>query len=490
MSNPYVSYLRQLNSKLKREGIVLPITITDDLTKISDRVVVMEQFLYFNDVLTTVDSNYKLEDILGFRNISFTEYLTNKITEEKEAEWSLKLAELTKQPSNAGVVDKPVEILQSRHGLKLFTEALNLHDEPVEDSQEVESKPFWLMGSTEFDFEEETDDTDFSDYDNYDETEDYDDVSEGDYSDYEYDDNSSSDENLILSDEDSIEVDDYSVYAEDYSEDTDYTDEATVDDELPYDLDYSQYESSSQNSDDSDDYDLSAIYGEVDDSDEETDDYDDYSVYDYSDDDSTDSDSDEDTDDFDDYSVYEEDEEDSDSYSSDEDDYDDYSVYESDDESESDDSDDYDDYSVYAEDESDSDEDVYDYSSYEDDVDDYSVYEEEEPYDALDAYEEEVDDYSVYESDEDEDTSYKSLADEHDLDDYFDEYADESLDEDDNLPFGGINSQKKHKLYSKDISIKQPTVAYPPKLKTEDMVADYLRDAINDGLSALFNLFG
>ena len=169
MISEYMEYLRQLDKRLKREGIVQELNLDCDKHHIEDQVTVLEQFLYFNDVMQVCDSSRKITSLLGFENVGLTEYLRNQIYEKYEVEWNRKLAELTKQPDDAGVINREIHVISQRE-VKMFTEALNLTQEEVVAPEETTSWSGGFWGSSvgfEFDDEEEDfdDDMDFSDYD-------------------------------------------------------------------------------------------------------------------------------------------------------------------------------------------------------------------------------------------------------------------------------------------------------------------------------------
>ena len=161
MLNDYIEHLRQVNKKLQREGIVLPIDLDVDNQHIYSQVTILEHFLYFNSVLKKSDSLHNILDILNFKESTLTDFLRSKIYEDYEEEWNRKLAELTEQPKDAGNYGKPIEVISNME-IKLFTEALGL-DNNVDTSEikSPESLSFpWGTGSTSFAFEDEDEEDD------------------------------------------------------------------------------------------------------------------------------------------------------------------------------------------------------------------------------------------------------------------------------------------------------------------------------------------
>ena len=170
MLNEYIEHLRQLNTRLKRNGIVLPLNFDCDVDHLAAQVNVLEQFLYFNQVLKVADSSYKIESLLDFDDVLLSEFLRNEIYEKYEAEWNRTLLELTKQPEDAGVLNKEIKVI-SRREAELFTESLGLvREEETSKFDEPEFKPIWGSSPDAFDFDDEEDeeDEDEADFDDYD----------------------------------------------------------------------------------------------------------------------------------------------------------------------------------------------------------------------------------------------------------------------------------------------------------------------------------
>lgn len=163
MVDEYIEYLKQLNNRLRRNNIVLPIDLSCDNTHLADQVTVLEQFLYFNQVLKISDSTHKIDSLLEFDDISLNDFLKNQIYEKYESEWNKKLLELTKQPIDAGIVNKPLKII-SRREADLMTESLGLKQEKIYTSF-VSS--WGNRESLEFDDDDEGEEDDDDDEDDY-----------------------------------------------------------------------------------------------------------------------------------------------------------------------------------------------------------------------------------------------------------------------------------------------------------------------------------
>ena len=196
----YLEHLKQLNNRLIRNGIVLPVNFDCDVNHLSAQVNVLEQFLYFNQVLKVSDSDCKIESLLDFDDIGLNEFLRNEIYERYEVDWNKKLLELTQQPDDAGIVDKPITVL-SRREIELYTESLGLQkEEEIKQEDNTEFIPIWGSSSQSFSFdddedEEEEEDYDSDDIDYSDDSQlefDDDEDEEDDYDDYDYSDESSS----------------------------------------------------------------------------------------------------------------------------------------------------------------------------------------------------------------------------------------------------------------------------------------------------------
>jgi len=436
----YREHLKTLNKKLIREGILLPIDLDVDRDHIVEQVVIMDQFLFFNDVMKVCGSSYRVDKLLGFEETSVDAWMREKLFKEYEKEWKERLDSLTKQPENAGNPDLDV-ILLSRGNIKSFNDSLNLKKIEPEDKQEPVSdylKQF-NIGSSLYPGVTFEDDDDEEDSD--------DEV----YDDYDSDDEDSEDESVDESNEE----------FEDESDDYDSEDEDSEDESDEWDEDFEDFDEDNSDEDESDESDSEdesdEDYEEEDLDDEEYEDLDeDYETLDESNSDDEDSDDD-----------WDEDFEDLDS-DEDEDEEEYETVGDDSDEDESEDS--YDDIDSDFTDDSEEDE----YEDLEDETGEYEDLEDEES-----------EDDSVYE-DFDSDDEYKDEYASFDDED-FDDFEDFDTSE-------PINSDEKRKTapdISKRSSTDRPVVNsnVNPTKRHEDEVADKLVEGVNKGLNALFNKF-
>ena len=245
----YQEYLRQLNNRLKRSGLNLPVNFDCDNSHIYMEVTKFEQFLYFNHVLQITDSEFQIPSLFDFQDIGVTEFLRNQIYAQYEAEWNQKMLELTQQPANAGVVDKPVSVIPHRE-MELFTESLGLvHEEEKEEEKSSFIQSLWQTadaGASDFEFdddEEEEEEEDFEDYSSDDDgdTLDFDSDDDDDVLDFGSDDEDEEDDLDFGSDDEDSEDDD-DLY--DYSDDDESSDEedSDSDEDDSFEDDYSDLE--------------------------------------------------------------------------------------------------------------------------------------------------------------------------------------------------------------------------------------------------------
>lgn len=66
MLKSYIDYLSNLNNRLTEKGILLPLDLTIDSSKLYEQVVMLEQYFYFNHVLSVLDSGFAVRDLLGY----------------------------------------------------------------------------------------------------------------------------------------------------------------------------------------------------------------------------------------------------------------------------------------------------------------------------------------------------------------------------------------------------------------------------------------
>ena len=125
MFKDYVSYLESLNNHLKREGITLPVDLSCDSFHILAQAVVLEQFLYFNDILKIVDSQHKIKSLLDINELDLDSFIRKMVFQKYMVVWNQRLEDLVKQPEDAGVISAPSTRL-SKKEVRLFHESLNL----------------------------------------------------------------------------------------------------------------------------------------------------------------------------------------------------------------------------------------------------------------------------------------------------------------------------------------------------------------------------
>ena len=104
MCNLYLEYLNDINKKLIRNGIRLPLDLSVDNTHIFSQMRILEDYVYFNHILEICDSGHKIESLVCDSEVSYFEWLKRKIKAEYEEIWENELAQLALQPSNAGVL--------------------------------------------------------------------------------------------------------------------------------------------------------------------------------------------------------------------------------------------------------------------------------------------------------------------------------------------------------------------------------------------------
>ena len=164
MFKDYVSYLESLNNHLKREGITLPVDLSCDSFHILAQAVVLEQFLYFNDILKIVDSQHKIKSLLDINELDLDSFIRKMVFQKYMVVWNQRLEDLVKQPEDAGVISAPITRL-SKKEVRLFHESLNLitQTEKLEEETEGVSDPDWVFDDDEED--EYSEEEDFSEDD-------------------------------------------------------------------------------------------------------------------------------------------------------------------------------------------------------------------------------------------------------------------------------------------------------------------------------------
>ena len=128
MSNLYLEYLSDINKKLIRNGIRLPIDLSVDNTHIFSQIRVLEDYAYFNNLLGVCDSGHKIESLVCDSEVSYVEWLKGQIRAEYEEIWKNELYELVKQPEDAGVLEADVKVLDSGLSLTVKSEEIEVED--------------------------------------------------------------------------------------------------------------------------------------------------------------------------------------------------------------------------------------------------------------------------------------------------------------------------------------------------------------------------
>lgn len=132
MVNDYIEYLQQINNNLMRNGIDTNVKLTE--ATLEDDVNVIDQYLYFNEVLKRCDSSYKILDILGYKDSNLYDFLREEFYSKYNEEWLERSKNVTVQPENAGRYLSKVDIVSPLE-IKVFTESLNL-EQPLVLKQE------------------------------------------------------------------------------------------------------------------------------------------------------------------------------------------------------------------------------------------------------------------------------------------------------------------------------------------------------------------
>ena len=350
MLENYLQHLENLNNKLKREGIDLNLDFSDGCTHLYEKVTILEQYLYFNDILKSINSRNRISSLLSFDEVALDDFLRDKIFEEYNEEWNKRLLDLTEQPADAGKMDNLQVKVLDRGKIKAFHEFLNLKDsETISGTEFDESElsdvfengqvdSIYSDGKniasllranleTEDEFDDDDDEEDYPDFGS-----DEDDLEDSDEDEFEDD----SEDNDDYPDFDSDEEDEFEEEEEDEfeEEEEDYPDfddedefEEEEDDDYP-DFDSDEEDEFEDDSEDEDDYpdfeddsEDEDDYPDFDDDEEEysEDDDDDYPDFDDEEEDSEEEDSDDDYPDFDD--AEEEDSDEDYSFNDEDDDY-------------------------------------------------------------------------------------------------------------------------------------------------------------------------
>ena len=464
MLENYLQHLENLNNKLKREGIDLNLDFSDGCTHLYEKVTILEQYLYFNDILKSINSRNRISSLLSFDEVALDDFLRDKIFEEYNEEWNKRLLDLTEQPADAGKMDNLQVKVLDRGKIKAFHEFLNLKDSET-------------ISGTEFDESELSDvfengqvDSIYSDGKNIAsllranlETEDEfdDDDDEEDYPDF-----GSDEDDLEDSDENDLEDSDEDEFEDDSEDNDDYPDFDSDEEDEFEDDEEDEFEEEEED------------YPDFDDEDEfEEEEDDDYPDFDSDEEDEFEDDSE----DEDDYPDFEDDSEDEDDYPDFDDDEEEYSE---------DDDDDYPDFDDEEEDSEEEDSDD-DYPDFDDEEDEEESLEEEDDYPDFDDEEEEDsdDDYPDFddaeEEDSDEDYSFNDEDDDYpDMDDESNDSDYDSYNEDDDEYSDSVLGISPEPFGVSD----KPTQAIktaPPKPRVEVVAGDKTVILINSFINKL-----
>ena len=298
MKSTYINYLRLINNKLIREGILLPVQIKDDMSfsEIEETKTILEGYCYFNDVLSKCDSAYSLQLVSGCKSRLYTDIIKDDVFNEYKEQFDNALSLLcqdTPNPLDAKASLKSLSTYLNKNGRAMSVEDLAVNVEGIAPKTEMQSFQyndiFAIKQSRELIYEDDTEDIDgdfdYSDDENLNE-------------DGEEEDASSEDEDFDYSDDgEEAEV----------SEDDAITEELPLDDDEQVFFDFGSEDSSSDEDDEEYNYSDDFTATEESEDDDEEFDYSDDSIgeddeeeeFDYSDDSMISEDSDSEGEEFD-----------------------------------------------------------------------------------------------------------------------------------------------------------------------------------------------
>ena len=150
MIDDYVEYLQQLNNNLQRKGVETNVTLKE--ATLDKDVNTLEQYFYYNKVLVACDSNYKITDVMGYKEKLLYDFLREYFYDNYKEEWLLRSKDITLQPKEAGKYVRNVTVVSPLE-VKVFTESLNLE------------QPLVIQDDTTFSADELEDDEFVYDYD-------------------------------------------------------------------------------------------------------------------------------------------------------------------------------------------------------------------------------------------------------------------------------------------------------------------------------------
>lgn len=242
MKLTYINYLRLINNKLIREGVYLPIQISDDMSvaEIERVKTILEGYCYFNEVLSKCDSAYALQLVNGCSAKLYTDVVKEDVFKKYKDKFDNALSLLcqdTPNPLDSTVTIASLSNYLNKNGKEMSVEDLAIEVDGVSSDTGCSfqySDIFSIKQSRDLEYVDEEDSDDDFDYsEEVEESEDY--------------------------TSDDSEVDDDDVYfnftsGSDDEEDYDYsTDESEIyeDEYTDSDSDLEDYEDSFDYSDDS-----------------------------------------------------------------------------------------------------------------------------------------------------------------------------------------------------------------------------------------------
>lgn len=240
MKSTYINYLRLINNKLIREGIYLPIKISDDMTvtEVEEVKTIIEGYCYFNDVLSKCDSAYALQLVNGCSGKLYTDVVKEDVFKKYKDKFDNALSLLCQDTPNP--LDSKVTVASLSNYLSKNGKDINVEDLAVEVRGVSEDTNFSFQYSDIFSIKQTRDleytddsdsDEDFDYSEDFEESENLDSEDDIDSDDVYYDFTEGYEDDEEDFDYSSEE---YSVDEEDsYEDDFDYSDDTEVIEELP-----------------------------------------------------------------------------------------------------------------------------------------------------------------------------------------------------------------------------------------------------------------
>lgn len=251
MQDTYINYLKVIDSNLKRNNIDLEL---DFENRLDESIEMLNLFLYYNKIMLSTDSEYKVSGVLPFEQSSSAEaYIKNKLFEEYSDEWQKELNQLLEQPANAGKLELDEN---------LATQFLNFLNLSTEEETKSSMQDIIKMASVEYDEDPEYDE-DEAEYDSDSEYDPYEEPVSGVFNDYEEDEVEYEEDEYDIDEEDNPQVDESGVFNDYEEEEYDPYEEQSsneVDEYDPYEEPesgvFNDYEEDEYDSDEDDETDL------------------------------------------------------------------------------------------------------------------------------------------------------------------------------------------------------------------------------------------